>query len=294
MLALPLFMLADSEQATMPWPDGKITVLDRTGRPSEMRQAAAKWNSSGLGLRVSFTEDEQKAGVTASKVAKPADFLRGCQRKDTLGCASLGRSSRLPWGKPSLQLIAGKKGVDDSMQLTAVAAHELGHLLGLAHNRRRCSLMNSDASCYRRQIHQRLANGCPLLYASVLDPGRWCPSRSSQRVLCGPTRADLNALLPRYGGSIRKDYSPWCKSTGRVRWLGWCLYPSWVPPGQKRPAFIVKTAAGDRCSRLAPAKYLDFLDYAVRQAEQSLAAASGSQSQKLSWISSRYRAMRVR
>jgi len=272
-LALPIivFMLrSNSEQSSISWPDHQLRILDHSGRPLELRSAAMKWNQSGLNMKVSIVADGQDYDVVANAVKAPG---HPCGGLNALGCATVGKEPSLPWQDPVLELQAPTATSQDRDEFATVAAHEIGHLLGLQHNKRHCSLMNSRAGCRRQVIAYHMAVGCPVLYDhGVMDAGAWCPSISSGRWMCGPSDWELRQLQARYGGKIAADYSPWCGYEKKVKWRGWCLYPSWTPKGSVRPNWI----KNDRCTKEAPERYLSLLPYAigkVRQRRQALTAS---------------------
>jgi hypothetical protein len=274
-MAVPFALLifhSNSEQSVISWPDHQLRILDHSGRPLELRSAATKWNQTGLNMKVSIVNDDQPYDVVANAVKAPD---HPCGHSISLGCATVGKEPALPWQDPILEFRDPTSAPQDRDEFAAVAAHEIGHLLGLQHNKRRCSLMNSRAGCREQIIAYRMAVGCPVLYdAGVMDAGAWCPSISSGRWMCGPSEWELRQLQARYGGKIAADYSPWCGYKKQVNWRGWCLYPSWVPKGSVRPDWI----NNDRCTQQAPERYLSLLPYAIKQtrARRQALTASGS------------------
>ncbi|HYV15971.1 MAG TPA: matrixin family metalloprotease [Conexibacter sp.] len=178
------------------WPGARprITVLNRTAYRQEVRDALTAWNESGARLRLVATRDPATADVVV-------DYLdaRGGEA-DALGLAQEGY---LPRGA----LVRGSDGVirrqgaarvwlkrlpDPRRQrykMTVAATHELGHVLGLAHEDRTCATMNAALWEHCRPVaplSRATGGGAP---CSFLQPD------------------DLRGIVARYGGRVRRPRS---------------------------------------------------------------------------------------
>lgn len=261
---LALILDSNTEESVLRWNQPVIKIADRSGRPLAMIWAVQRWNSSGLGIRLSLVADPKQADVVA-RARRRDHFALGCESHQVVGCASIGRRSWPPWGTPTLQLLRPNPRERDQGQYADIAAHELGHLLGLRHSRSGCALMNSYSECRNPQSRRITPAGCPVKGKSIdgLDRQAWCPQRWISRSLCGPTRSEVGQLIKLYGGRLNPDYSPWCYSRFGVKWEAWCVYPEWVPPGQKRPSWMVRRDGRWQCGPRAPQRARDYLDLAL-------------------------------
>jgi matrixin len=186
------------------WPGHRITYHNAFPREAKVVRAAVRaWNHSGVHLRFVATS-RRRAEVIIHRM--PRDFFPtvnvpgyGKVNTDSDGLATLGRVSKSSWGSsPSgkytyrganvwLQPVRRARGLD-AASMISVAAHELGHVLGLNHQRRTCALMNPDA-------------GSRLCHAPHPWDGR-C------RVL---TADDVRGAIARYGGHLRKQGPLFCQ-----------------------------------------------------------------------------------
>ena len=148
-----------------------------------MTVAARRWNATGIGVRF-----ERVANRRDAEVLVLADHG---QLRDRCGADCLGWTSTL--GEPRsgrTTVTLGEHIVKSLSPLSVwVAAHELGHVLGLSHRRSdTCTLMK------------------PKAFVGACKPS---PSRSgllSEGLECIPAPADVQAAARLYGRDPKADY----------------------------------------------------------------------------------------
>ncbi len=152
------------------WP-GKVIRYHASGGSKAAVDAAAKaWNRSGLKIRFKRSA-KGRAGVLVRTVPK-------------MGCAGYAQVGFLYPGPAGVRMGSCQ---GHEWPLRQIAVHELGHILGLDHETKRCAMMNTT-----------LNNGAP----------NRCKPPGSAQYRCRPyERDDLLGLRKLYGGRIR-DLGP--------------------------------------------------------------------------------------
>jgi hypothetical protein len=169
-----------------PWPGGRVPYSVSSAALREpVRIAVRAWNRSGADIR--FVE------VRRSRARVVISSLRRRSCRGVIGEAQPG------FRAGQVSRLRLQPGCPFGVRVMA-AAHELGHVLGLNHENRRCALMNA---VYVARCHPQ-----PLDW-------EW---------YCSPARADdLRGLLRLYGGRYRAPPLRFCEQPslpGRVRRLG--------------------------------------------------------------------------
>jgi hypothetical protein len=159
------------------WKDGVVRYYDTSGMRQSVVTAATRWNSSGAHVHLEEVSSPRDADVVIE--SDDARLYRLCGH-DCLGyTTSIGR----PAQGPTTVLLAGELRGNPRPLSVWVAAHELGHVLGLEHHDgKACSLMSPHA------FDTRCA---PSLAA---DPP------TAEQLACVPAPADVEAAARLYGG----------------------------------------------------------------------------------------------
>jgi hypothetical protein len=164
---------------TRTWPNGVVRVYDASGMRRTVATAIARWNASGAHVRVVTARSARSADV----VLRVDDRrLRGLCGIDCLGFSSdIGRPSG---GHQSEVLLSGALACTARPLSVWVAAHELGHVLGLHHRHGR--------ACSLRSEHAFDTRCSPSLDAETATP---------EQLACVPAPADVKAAARLYGGA---------------------------------------------------------------------------------------------
>ena len=161
------------------WPRGVVRYYDETGMDRTVATAVAQWNTSGAHVHLIPVKSERAAQLVLRVDDKR--LLKTCG-SDCLGFSSdIGMPSG---GRPGEVLLSG--GLSDIARPLSVwvAAHELGHVLGLKHrNGKECSLMSAHAFDTR----------CP--------PSLDGEPATAEQLRCVPAPTDVEAAVKLYGGA---------------------------------------------------------------------------------------------
>jgi chitodextrinase len=165
------------------WYSRTLTYYDATGGyRSEVRAAARQWNRSGARVRIRSASRrsarvlirvDPRLGRSRAGVARYTSF-NGIVSRATIGIRrNFGNDLRSPAEARAARI--------------AVIAHELGHVLGLNHDNRRCALMNA-----------RLWTRC-------------APPPERYRYRCRTLEADdVRGAIRRFGGRVRSRGPAYC------------------------------------------------------------------------------------
>jgi len=169
------------------WRDGVVHVYDASGMTDTITTAAHRWTVSGAKVDIEVVSDRRQADVIVRRDDHRLIALCGM---DCLGYStSIGRPSD---GHSEVLLRSVLSGHPRPLSVW-VAAHELGHVLGLHHRSgHNCSVMSPrafDTSC------------APSLAAS---------RPTTDELACVPAPADVDVAAGLYGGAaVTRD--PRCR-----------------------------------------------------------------------------------
>jgi predicted Zn-dependent protease len=156
------------------WADSTVTYRDKSKGADKkaVRVAIAWWNDAPGTFRFAPATGGDRADVTIRSVEK--------QGVGWDGLAEYALNRRGYISSATLSLNDVFLSDQDPEYVAEVAAHELGHAVGLPH----------------------LADDCSLMYPSGSVATRCPDGAGAGRFSCGPQPSDVKSLLARYGGRL--------------------------------------------------------------------------------------------
>jgi hypothetical protein len=185
-VTLHLLPVSASERVQT-WPHGTVRYYDESGMNRTVSTAAAQWNSSGADVEFREVDSAREADLVIT--TDDRELRRSCG-KDCLGfTTTIGRPDD---GKDRV-LLGSALGGEARPLAVWVAAHELGHVLGLHHRGgRACSLMS------------------PRAFDTRCSPSVAVHSATPAELACVPAPRDVEAAARLYGGHVRRT-EPRCR-----------------------------------------------------------------------------------
>jgi hypothetical protein len=188
-----LLAVASPAEAARKWPRGRITYVDQTKDSGAVKRAVRAWNRSGLKVRFVKVSSPRKAQLL---IRNSRRVPGGCGT----GLATLGYT---PGRKAFVNILHGRDSDGQACAWpgqTLVVAHELGHVLGLGHTDKGCSLMNTShtggiapTQCYDDDPQAEVGSWRCAIF----------------------TKSDLRRAKRIYGGTIKPLGPTWCDIAAR-------------------------------------------------------------------------------
>jgi hypothetical protein len=137
-------MSADARPQAPGPTDREVRIYNPTGWQNTMREAADAWNRTGVTPTIVFTSRHAVADVVVEASTRKLD--ERCD--EDYRCEGYAERDRSP-GRITLPDADREADRHPSARKVRLAAHELGHILGLPHETHDCALMNTDTGWQR-------------------------------------------------------------------------------------------------------------------------------------------------
>jgi hypothetical protein len=186
-----------------PWPaGGQLRVYNPTGWQNTMRAAADAWNRTGVTPTIVFTNRHSAADVVVEASSRKLD-----QRCDEDYCCHGFTERHGRWWRITLRDADRDSDRHAFAASVRIAAHELGHILGLRHDTHDCALMNPDTGWQRCSPRMDFDNirgplGTDIAAAQRLNYRELSPCYQSECALgvrqtaaCAPFEGESRATL---------------------------------------------------------------------------------------------------